>query len=61
MRTPDYSAMFSVIMSHSRDDMFYLNMRVFRLLPPGKEVSVEGAPLLVWCAVYSEEAPLSAE
>jgi hypothetical protein len=59
MIPPEYNTSFSVILPKDRDDLFYLNMRVFHLVPPEKQRNGDGSPLLVWCAVYSQEAPVS--
>lgn len=54
MKTRNYGSLFSVILPVDRKDLFYLNMRVFHLVPPGKGENSDESPLLVWCAVSSE-------
>ena len=59
MMPPEYNTLFSIILPKDREDLFYLNMRVFHLVPPEKGKDEDGSPMLIWCAVYSQTEPVS--
>ncbi len=58
MRRPSYEPLFSVLVPKSRKDLFFLNMRVYEILPcaSGQSKGQDGEPVsVVWCAVHDEK------
>ena len=61
MMPPGFKSLFSVILPRDRHDLFYLNMRVYHLVPPEERQDEDGSPMLIWCAVYSQAEPVSTD
>ncbi len=49
--------MFSVLVPKGRKDLFFLNMRVYEIMPQmSGQQSQDGEPVsVIWCAVYNEK------
>lgn len=54
MKSPSYSTQCTVIKTETDEELFYMNMRVFRVVPSSKATVVQAGDQVsnIWCAVY---------